>query len=244
MINTTPLHPQSLAEVDQTHDIKFAHVRHLDNEYQILHNPAKCREFLNDYANFLWRDQNGLDRYTVYGYTVKKESDQKNQLMWWKMVGKLLTNFKANLHILHQLEEELGTTKTEIVHTDDNGIIIKYDPFWEKVTFLFTYHTLILKLCAIMPKQKNLDAMMEYGISEKFASCNEKSILNIMYNQYKTNLNKKLKSLKYDHPTGNKHTPCAQDHAWGIGMFCQFVTNKNKSNKYVSELVNWKESNA
>lgn len=236
-INLTPIHKTHLAEITQTHPLKFAHVKKTNNTYQILHQPAQCREFLNDYSNYLWLDKHKQPRYTVYGYTVPKEHDQKKQLMWWKFTGNHLTNFLKNLPILHELETEMGTKLTKILFQDENGIIINYDPFWEQTTFLFTYHTLIIKLAAILPKQNSFQEFLDYAHSNELAPCNEKDIIkNIM--PFKTKLNTWLKQLKYDHPTGNDWTPSSQDHAFGIGNFCKMIQLKNIKNTYTKAILN------
>ena len=237
-INLTPLHKTSLAEVGQTHDIKFAHIVENKNEFQILHTPAKCREFLNDYANYIWLDAHNKPRYSVYGYTVKKEHDPRDQKMWWKFTGTLATNFKKNFHIVLELDKALDTKPTQILYEGPDGFVLQYDPFWENVTFLFTYHTLIIKLAAIMPEQKNLMEMVTNAAdTTKLAPCNETYIAKPLLKQLQNGLNQKLKKLTYNHPTGNDWTPSSSDHAWGIGNFCQMATNPAANNSYAKKLA-------
>ena len=136
---------KDLAEIFQSMDIKFAFV---NKDYQQVHQPCKCRDFLGD---MIWSRKTG-QLVKIYGLAydfAEHPYDTEVTRFSLKFPNRdQLDNFIKNINYLHKREKAYKIPSlTKILETDKNlTIVIESDKVWQSHGWKLSLFTFYIKL--------------------------------------------------------------------------------------------------
>lgn len=147
MINLTNVYGNdfSLAEIFQSMDIKFAYV---NDKYQRVHQPCKCRDFLGD---MIWSRKKG-QAIQIYGLSYNfAEHPYDTEVTRFALnfpSSQSAENFKKNIGYIHAREKKYNVpTISKILDTTTpNVLIIESDKVWQSDGWKLSLYTFYIKL--------------------------------------------------------------------------------------------------
>ena len=147
---------RSYSEVSQVNKGKFAFARIEGDTVYPLHDKIKCRDFLND--TLVWCEENRTGN--IYGYTFHGDYDQDNTTLH-------LTKhdvFAKQVHLLNEIEAELGIEPTKIIEVVDGSHVSVGDKFWQLTTLHSSWYTQAIR--ELNYKKESRDKIDEHLVAD------------------------------------------------------------------------------
>ena len=157
----TPEGWNRLSEINQEHLNYFAYARKKDNVIQQLHPWIKCRDYLLD--GMFWARDPSLYRCPVYGdCRINNVNLDEVELLFKCEKGRI----EKQIHILNEVEKELGISPTEVTRVED-CFYITGDKWWMKTTIHLSTYSLILRTLSYVEcsSWKDLENKIQAGFS-------------------------------------------------------------------------------
>jgi len=154
MLKTTLIeypHVNSLNESFQANDIKFAFVNPKDNQFEMVHQWVKCREYFNEFLMANYHED--FEFVQTYGFSYRKDEypyDLSATRIALKFPdAKQKKTFLDNLNWLHKIETINGVELTTIHEINDTQLVVVSSKLWIEQCLLTNIYTLLLKLMAL-----------------------------------------------------------------------------------------------
>lgn len=160
----------SLAEVFQSNNMKFAFANYTDKEdsLQLIMPWVQCREYFNE----LLMQNHHPDEFKfqiTYGfnYNYKKFPLNKDELILAIKFpnDKFKNQFLDNLSYIHKIEElnKLDELTAVTETTEPLQLVIKASKFWQQRCLLLNVYTLLIKLCSLNYPQTELPNLKSFN---------------------------------------------------------------------------------
>ena len=135
------------SEIFQSISVLFAFVTKKDDVYTQLFAPVKCRDFLGD---CIWSKKTG-NSVNIYGFSYSYDKPFDQDMLHMSLTfptPKSLTNFKNNLHFIHEKEHQAKILEPTLYWEtqDPLTIFLEADPIWMSNTWKLSLFTFYLKL--------------------------------------------------------------------------------------------------
>lgn len=148
-------------EENQERPCRFAFAtQNKEGNFVVEHYPVLCRDFLND--TLVWKKTKTSG--TIYGYSFRGKITTKRVCL---MMDNYL-DLEKNIHVLNEVEESLGISKTYLIPVDDvekplhRGIIVIGSKWWMKNTVLFSWYTTVLRLLTNREPNGNWELLLDH----------------------------------------------------------------------------------
>ena len=168
-VNLKLIETNSLAEIFQSLDIKFAFVNKSMEQVTV---PAKCRDFLGD-CIFSRRYKKEVYIYSfTYDYKEKPFDDCRFSLKFPDSSS--MNNFINNINYLHEKEKQAGVSLTKIFETDQvNTLVVQGSNYWINSVWkvsLYTFYLKVISYKSLADVQKPENGYLSKLTSEKEAA--------------------------------------------------------------------------
>ena len=169
----------NFAEAYQRYPIYFCLVKPINKAYRPMHGLTICREFLNDWV--AWNQ--GVRRYTKYGFTLSKRQDNiKTAKIFWQMDKKQEELFLNNMPVYKQLCKTWGISGKVFKpkHVPTNGYVMQIPKVAKELAWAISFWTLLTKCLLLAPVTVGAnvkDTLVNLFLAMKKVPGNELSIL-------------------------------------------------------------------
>lgn len=189
----------SLTEIFQSVDIKFAHV---NDKYEQVHQPCKCRDFLGDMMYSRTREK-PIHIYGMhYDYTENPYDNETTRLSLKFPSKDQRENFINNFVYLTSREEAHGIPKSIILDTDqENTLIIEGHKDWQSAVWKLSLYTFYMKVMSYQHTNELKSPEQQYreGLTDSMEALFLKNIQNDKVNEIE-------KSLESNHNSSGFYT--------------------------------------
>lgn len=126
-----------LSEVGQVNPSKFQFAMVEGDTVFPLHDPIKCRDFLND--TLVWLEE-GFIR-PIYGFKYKGPIDTEKTTFRLTRCDKV----PSNIEKLNAFEVELGLEPTQLIEVKGGSLVSQGDKWWMSTTLHLSWYTQALR---------------------------------------------------------------------------------------------------
>ncbi len=231
--------PGNYAEVGQYFNVQFCLV---DGNHKPLHETSKCREFLNDYLEFQYRDSNKQDRYNIYRFTVDKQKDcpLEEVELFFVFSEEQKDRAKKNFEVISAIDHLMGV-KDPCSYTEyKNGMVFTLPVKVKTAMYLISFYSMMLKTIG------TTDMELSDGNSESIVSSALNSVLKgESSNEY--HIVKQIQELiipilinssrvVHDNPSGlEDNSRPSTKHGQGIQALISCITQNHEFNVYANK---------